>query len=146
MLQLYVWFAYPDQAGSYALVSIGISAMTTGFTSTMMAFDKDADVVGRRSQPKFYGYIPDNNGQQGLCLVLMTMISALHNVSRSLGVALLAASSNKKMVIYFVGGEIALYVASERSERAVRILARATSRYFRIARFAISRRRVESRS
>jgi len=39
----------------------------------------------------------------------MTMISALHNVSRSLGVALLAAS-DKMLVFYFTYGEIALYL------------------------------------
>ena len=109
MLQLYVWLAYPDQAGSYALVSIGISALTTGFTSAMIAFDKDVDVRGRRAQPLFYGYIPDDNGLRGRCFVLMLIISTLHNVSRSLGAALLAASGNKLLAVYFVGGEIALY-------------------------------------
>ena len=90
-------------------MSIGTSALTTGFTSAMIAFDKDIDVVGRRKQPLFYGYIPDDNGLRERCFVLMTMISALHNVSRSLGVALLAASGNKMLVVYFVGGEIVLY-------------------------------------
>ena len=109
VLQLYAWLAYPDQAGTYALVSIGISALTTGFTSAMIAFDKDVDVVGRRAQPKFYGYIPDDNGLRGRCFALMTIISSLHNVSRSLSVALLAASGNKMLVVYFVGGEVALF-------------------------------------
>jgi len=81
----------------------------TGFTSAMIAFDKDIDVAGRRTQPKFYGYIPDDNGQRGRCFILMTILSALHNVSRSLGVALLAASSNNMLVVYFVDGEITLY-------------------------------------
>jgi len=48
VLQLYVWLSHPEQAGSYALVSIRISALTTGFTSAMISFDKDIDVVGRR--------------------------------------------------------------------------------------------------
>jgi len=90
-------------------VSIGISAMTTGFTSAMIAFDKDVKVLGRRAQPLFYGYIPDDNGLRTRCFVLMTIISALHNVSRSLGVALLAASSSKMLVVYFTDGEIALF-------------------------------------
>jgi len=110
VLQLYVWLAFPDQAGSYALLSIGISALITGFTSAMIAFDKDVDVVGRRAQPLFYGHISDDNWLRGHCFVLMTIISALHNVSRSLGVALLAASSNNRFVVYFVGGEIALFL------------------------------------
>ena len=55
VLQLYVWIVNPKQAGSYALVSIGISALTTGFASAMIAFDMDVDVPHRRVQPKFYG-------------------------------------------------------------------------------------------
>jgi len=40
--------------------------------------------------------------------MLMTLISALHNLSRSVGCALLAAAGNKSLVLYFVGGEIPL--------------------------------------
>ena len=41
----------------------------------------------------------------------MTLISALHNLSRSVGCALLVASSGKSMLVYFVGGEMLLYLA-----------------------------------
>jgi len=41
----------------------------------------------------------------------MTMISSLHNLSRSVGVALLAATGSDKMyVVYFVGSEVLLYL------------------------------------
>jgi len=40
----------------------------------------------------------------------MPLISALHNLSRSLGVALLAASDSSNLVVIFVGGEIGLYL------------------------------------
>ena len=59
VLQIYVWLKSPQDAGRFALASIGISALTTGFTSAMIAFDKDVEVGGRKRQPKFYGYIPD---------------------------------------------------------------------------------------
>ena len=59
VLQLYVWIENPEQAGAYALVSIGISALTTGFTSAMITFDSDVDVAHRKGQPKFYGYVAD---------------------------------------------------------------------------------------
>jgi len=58
VLQLYVWLINPEQAGTYALLSIGISSLTTGFTSAMIAFDMDVDVPHRKNNPKFYGYIP----------------------------------------------------------------------------------------
>jgi len=54
-LQLYVWLLNPEQAGSFALVSVGISALTTGYSSAMIAFDKDVDMDCRKNQPDFYG-------------------------------------------------------------------------------------------
>ena len=41
----------------------------------------------------------------------MTLMSALHNFSRSVGYALLAASGGATMVLSFVGGEMLLYLA-----------------------------------
>jgi len=109
VLQLYVWLSAPEKAGTYALVSIGISCLTTGFTSAMIALDMDVDLPHRKNQPKFYGYIPNENGVRGRCFMLMTLMSALHNLSRSLGCALLAFSDANK-VILFIGGEIGLYL------------------------------------
>jgi len=45
VLQLYVWLFNPDEAGTYALVSIRVCALTTGFTSSLIAFDYDTDKV-----------------------------------------------------------------------------------------------------
>jgi len=109
VLQLYVWLLAPEEAGTYALVSIGISCLTTGFASAMIAFDMDVDVPHRKAQPKFYGYIPNDNSLRGRCFILMTLISSLHNLSRSLGCALLAISDPDK-VILFIGCEIGLYL------------------------------------
>jgi len=109
ILQLYVWLSAPEKAGTFALASIGISCLTTGFASAMIAFDMDVDVPHRKNQPKFYGYIPNDNSLRGRCFILMTLISSLHNLSRSLGCALLAYSDPDK-VILFIGGEIGLYL------------------------------------
>jgi len=76
----------------------------------MIAFDHDVEVTHRKNQPKFYGLIPDDHNTRGACFVLMTMISALHNLSRSIGTALLAASGDGMLVAYFVGGEMVLYL------------------------------------
>ena len=40
----------------------------------------------------------------------MTLISVLHNLSKSVGCALLLATSKKVMAVYFVGGEISLFL------------------------------------
>ena len=110
MLQLYVWLNNPEEAGTFALGSIAISALTTGFSSVMISFDMDVDVPHRKDQPKFYGYLPDGNGSRGRCFALMTLISMLSNLSRSLGCALLSTGS-KRLLVVFVVGELTLYLA-----------------------------------
>jgi len=109
VLQLYVWLLAPEKAGTYALVSIGISCLTTGFASAMIAFDMDVDVPHRKNQPNFYGYIPDEHEPRGKCFTLMTLMSSLHNLSRSLGCALLAYSDANKVII-FIGSETGFYL------------------------------------
>ena len=98
----------PKEAGAYALSSIAIGAMTTGFTSAMISYDMDVGVKRRTKFPAIYGYIPDDHSLRGRCFVLMTLISALHNLSRSLGVALLATIGQSTMVLFLVG-EMAIY-------------------------------------
>ena len=112
MLQIYVVLRNPDEVKIGALVSIAISALTTGFTSALISFDKDIDVLGRKNQPRFYGYIRDDYATRGRCFFLMIIMSAFHNLSRSVGCALLAASSSGNMkVLYFVVGEMTFYLA-----------------------------------
>jgi len=109
VLQLYVYLAFPEGAGSFALVSILISALTTGYSSAMFAFDLDVDIEHRKGQPRFYGYILDDNGLRGRCFMLMTLIGMLHNLSRSIGCAMLA-TTDRYLIIAAVGGEILLYL------------------------------------
>ena len=109
VLQLYVWVVFPDQAGEYALFSIAVSILTTGLAAGVISFDMDVEITRRKSQPKFYGYIPDDNGLRGRCFILMTLISALHNFSKCFGCAILAASGGGMMVMYTVGGEFLIF-------------------------------------
>ena len=55
MLQIFVLMTSPGASGVGPLTSIGISALTTGFASAIIAFDKDVDAQCRRNQPAFYG-------------------------------------------------------------------------------------------
>jgi len=54
ILQLYVWLNNPEEAGSFALISIGISALTTGYTSAIISFESDVGLAHRKTQPRFY--------------------------------------------------------------------------------------------
>ena len=79
----------------------------TGLTSAMIAYDFDTDQPHRATQPLFYGYIKD--GRRGRTFFLMTMISTLHNLSRSLGYAILAVVDVNLALKFFVG-EVGVYL------------------------------------
>ena len=59
MLQIFVVLTNAKKmktvAVTVAVISIAISALSTGFTSAKIALDKDLDTQGRKNQPKFYG-------------------------------------------------------------------------------------------
>ena len=115
---MYVWLNSPDEAGTFALVSIGVCALATGYTSAMISFDMDVDLTRRTVQPSFYGYVPEHHSLRGRCFALMTMISALHNASRSIGVALLLSSAlGKRLAIYVISGEMLIYLIWKAARR-----------------------------
>ena len=111
VLQIYTVLSKTGISGTGPLVSIGISALTTGFASAIIAYDKDVDAQGRKNQPDFYGYIPDDHGTRSKCFRLMILMSALHNLSRSIGCALLALSGGGGMVLAFAGVEMFVFLA-----------------------------------
>ena len=69
MLQIFVFLTNPKKAGAGALISIAISALSTGFTSAKIALDKDLDTQGRKNQPTFYGEV---FREIGVVLILVT--------------------------------------------------------------------------
>jgi len=76
----------------------------------MISFDMDVDLPHRKMQPKFYGYVPDDHSARGRTFMLMTAISATHNLSLSVGCAMLALTDTN-LLTTFVGGEIAVFLA-----------------------------------
>ena len=101
VLQCYVMLMNPSLGGSGgAIASILVSALTTGLTSTMLSIDIDTDPFRRKMQPLFYGYV--NNEKIGLTFALMTLNSTLHNLSRSLGYAILAVEDVSLALRFFL--------------------------------------------
>jgi len=109
VLQCYVLLENPELISVGAVASLLISATTTGFTSSMITFDLDVDSSHRKNQPAFYGFIPDSHVLRGRCFMLMTGISMLHNLSTSVGCALLAVTDTS-FLIYIVGGNVVFYL------------------------------------
>ena len=107
LLQAYVLVNAPEKT-IFLLISILISTFTTGFSSAMISFDMDVSVANRKEVPLFYGYIKDSNTERGITFVLLILLASLHNLSRTIGTALLLSVS-KELTFGIILAEHVLY-------------------------------------
>ena len=110
ILQCFVYISNPDQAGDFALISIIVSSLVTGFTSAMIAFDMDVDIPHRENQPQMYGFVPDADKLRGRCFALLTAIGTLHSLSRCVGCAIIVAGAGKTELAAILVGEMTIYL------------------------------------
>jgi len=108
LLQVYVYITSPKKTALH-LVSILISTMTTAFGSAMVSYDMDVSVSNRKKNPEFYGFVKDTNLVRCFTFLVMMMLAALQNLSRTIGVALLLAVSGSTTFV-FLGAEMAFYI------------------------------------
>jgi hypothetical protein len=94
-------------ASTSSIISLQISALSTGYSSATITWDFDTEIQRRRDGPEFYGMIPD--GVRGnvvfLCMILN---SALLLLVRSLSYALLMLL-NPAYVLYYALGDTAFF-------------------------------------
>jgi hypothetical protein len=83
--------------------------MTTAFSSAMVSFDMDVSVANRKKSPDFYGLVKDTNLERIITFVVMMLLAAFHNLSRTIGVALLFAVSGSTTFV-IMGAEMAVYI------------------------------------
>jgi len=107
LLQAYMFINSPEKT-TFLLVSILISTLTTGFASAMISYDMDVSVTNRKEVPLFYGYIKDSNTERGITFVLLLLLASLHNLSRTIGTALLLSVS-KELTFGIILAEQVLY-------------------------------------
>jgi len=107
LLQAYMFINSPEKT-VFFLISILISTLTTGFASAMISFDMDVSVANRKEVPLFYGYIKDSNTERGITFVLLILLASLHNLSRTIGTALLLSVS-ERLTFGVIFIELALY-------------------------------------
>tara|TARA_B110000305_G_scaffold230730_1_gene283305 strand:+ start:132 stop:434 length:303 start_codon:yes stop_codon:yes gene_type:complete len=82
VLQIYGILLVPSLANdSGAVASILVSALSTGLTSAMIAYDMDTDPPHRKNSPGFYGFVRKEEAG-ARTFFLMTMISTIHNLVR----------------------------------------------------------------
>ena len=69
LLQAYTFINSPKKT-VFFVVSILISALTTGYSSAMISYDMDVSVANRKEVPLFYGYIKDSNTERIITFIL----------------------------------------------------------------------------
>ena len=107
LLQAYMFINSPEKT-MFLLISILISTLTTGFASAMISYDMDISVANRKEVPLFYGYIKDSNTERGITFVLLILLAAFTNLSRTIGTALLLSVS-KELTFGIILAEQMLY-------------------------------------
>ena len=103
-----MYITSPKKA-TFHLVSILISTMTTAFASAMVSFDQDVSVVYRKKNPEFYGYVKNTNLERSSTFLVMMLLATFHNLSRTIGTALLLAVSGSTTFV-IMGAEMAAYI------------------------------------
>ena len=94
---------------TFHLVSILLSTLTTAFSSAMISYDQDVSAANRKKNPEFYGYVKDTNLARTSTFVVMMLLAAFHNLSRTIGTALLLAVSGSTTFV-IMGAEMAFYI------------------------------------
>ncbi|GMI35292.1 hypothetical protein TeGR_g2861 [Tetraparma gracilis] len=97
-----------DTIRGQALASVAVSALTTGFTAAMTAFDWDVNPSKRRITPAFYGFVPDSATPRALTFLCMVATSALLLLARGASTALLSTLGPRPVFVYFAG-DMGLY-------------------------------------
>ena len=134
VLQAFAYIQSPKRTTA-ALVSILISALTTGFGSALISYGKSLDLKGadmlsiikrfltprvllhtadvdtspkkRREAPEFYGFVPPTG--RGLVFILMMVNSTAQFLAKILSIALLGAVSVTWALAYILG-DAGLYI------------------------------------
>jgi hypothetical protein len=92
------------------IMSIVISAITTGFTSASISYDFDTTPSTRRKLPGFYGYVPDQAWRRMVCFVCLMASTSLVALVRSITVACVLIRGGSDYVAALLLGEMALYL------------------------------------
>ena len=105
LLQLKI-FLTSEKKTAAALLSLLMSAASTGYTSAVLSYDFDTSVANRRVSPLLHGMVPDQG--RGFVFFLMFMLSTLQMVSKVFSTALLLLVNPTWLAIWF-SADMGLY-------------------------------------
>jgi hypothetical protein len=85
-----------------AVVSIGLSCLSTAFIATTIAYDMDTNTHKRKNAPHFHGYIPDADGKRVLVFALLFLYHAVYSIGQTLSMAVLAKTRWLWLALYLL--------------------------------------------
>lgn len=91
------------------VVSLLVSALTTGFVSATLTYDLDTNPKSRAQKPGFYGCIPDSSVTRLSIFIAMTCISTVQVLLKSIFFVVLENISRSYVTIYF-GMDVGFYL------------------------------------
>jgi hypothetical protein len=109
IIQLMAIATNVGEVADATLVSLSVSALTTGYASATISYDWDTDPVKREQVPDFYGYVPANPTKRSIIFVSMTLFSACMLVMRCMTIVVLGLLGGRWVSLY-IGADLGLYL------------------------------------
>jgi hypothetical protein len=91
-----------------AVVSVGLSCVSTAFIASTLVFDLDTDPTRRKRNPEFYGYVPDTSGKRVLVFALLFLYHTVWTLGKSFSMAVLAQTNWLWLVVYLLSDHCGL--------------------------------------
>ena len=87
------------------ILSVTVSALTTGFVSCQISYDFDTDPKNRIQFPDFYGFVPDASNKRTLIFALMTLMPSIQVLIRGMALVILGSVKISNLIIFLVRSE-----------------------------------------
>jgi hypothetical protein len=91
-----------------AVVSVGLSCVSTAFIASTLVYDFDTDPTRRKLRPEFYGYIPDTSSKRVLVFALLFLYHTVWSLGKSFSMAVLAQTNWVWLVVYLLADHCGL--------------------------------------
>jgi hypothetical protein len=89
-----------------AVVSVGLSCVSTAFIASTLVYDFDTDPTRRKRNPEYYGYIPDT--KRALVFALLFLYHSVWSLGKTFSMAVLAQTNLLWLVVYLLSDHCGL--------------------------------------
>ncbi len=91
-----------------AVVSVGLSCLSTAFIATTIDYDLDLEVTRRTSNPEFYGWIPDIASKRVLVFSLLFLYHSAQCIGNTFTMTVLAQTNLLWLIVYILADHCGL--------------------------------------